>query len=72
MSSNNLTYIEPLSFSQLGDLQTIKLADNELIFFPKLPNMTNLKSLDLSNNLIRSFEIAAFTDFDGNKKFKTL
>ena len=72
LSDNNITYIEPLSFTQLNNLQTLKLADNELIFFPKLPNMTDLVTLDLSNNLIRSFEIEAFTDFAGNDVFKTL
>jgi hypothetical protein len=34
--------------------------------------MTDLVTLDLSNNLIRSFEIEAFTDFAGNDVFKTL
>lgn len=72
LGNNNLTYIEPLTFAMLGNLQTLDLADNELIFFPKLPNMTKLKSLDLSNNLIASFEVEAFTEFGGSKKFKTL
>lgn len=72
MSNNNIGFIEPNAFTSLTSLETMTLANNQLYFFPKLPNMTNLKSLDLSNNSLKSFEINAFDEIKNNKKFKKL
>lgn len=72
MSGNSIGYVEPLSFSSLTSLQTLDISSNQLIFFPKLPNMTSLKSVDISHNKLQSIEYQAFDDFEKSKVFKTL
>lgn len=72
LSGNSIGYVEPLSFSSLTSLQTLDISSNQLIFFPKLPNMTSLKSVDISHNKLQSIEHQAFDDFENSKVFKTL
>lgn len=72
LSGNSINYVEPLSFSSLTALQTLDISSNQLIFFPKLPNMTSLKSVDISNNQLKSIEYQAFDDFENSNVFKTL
>ncbi|XP_033751294.1 LOW QUALITY PROTEIN: uncharacterized protein LOC117335429 [Pecten maximus] len=72
LRNNSIGYVQPNSFSALGSLKTLDMALNQMYFFPSLPNMTELTSIDLSNNQLASFEVATFDEFEGSTKFKTL
>ncbi|XP_021356440.1 uncharacterized protein LOC110452321 isoform X2 [Mizuhopecten yessoensis] len=72
LKNNSIGYVQPNSFSALGSLKTMDMSDNSMYFFPSLPNMTELTSIDLSNNQLAAFEIATFDEFEGSTKFKTL
>ncbi|XP_069131705.1 uncharacterized protein [Argopecten irradians] len=72
LRNNSIGYVQPNSFASLRSLKTLDMAKNQMYFFPSLPNMTELTSIDLSNNQLASFEIATFDEFQGSTKFKTL
>ncbi|XP_060085368.1 protein artichoke-like [Ylistrum balloti] len=72
LKNNTIGYVQPNSFASLGSLKTLDMSDNQMYFFPSLPNMTELTSIDLSNNQLQSFEVATFDEFEGSTKFKTL
>ncbi|XP_021356426.1 leucine-rich repeat-containing protein 15-like [Mizuhopecten yessoensis] len=72
LSNNLISYIEPGSFSGLYSVEQIDLADNEIFFFPAMENLTDLALIDLSNNHLKTFEIAAFDELADNKAFMTL
>ncbi|XP_070566935.1 uncharacterized protein [Ptychodera flava] len=71
IDNNNLWYIDPEALSGLSVIRSLSLSDNALEYFPPLPQFTQLRTLDLSNNDIESIGVDAFIGVDIDK-FSTL
>lgn len=54
MHDNKIQKIDEGSFTGLNNLQLLDLSDNEIPYFPAINDLSQLRTLNLRNNLIQT------------------
>ena len=69
ISDNELKWVDEGIFDGLYSLEDVTLKNNKIVAFPQLSlNLTSLKNIDLSNNMISNIGLNFFANVP--KKFK--